>query len=157
MDVKESILKFLTLHNTMTLATVRDNLPYAASLFYANDGFNLYFVSSLNSRHSLNIDQIANVSVTINKDYSDSRMWKSIKGLQISGKAHLVPSQDVSAVKNVYFEKYPFAESIFRDRNVGSQNVGSQSADFRFFDIVPESIRLIDNETAFGYKQEISL
>ena len=40
-ELKGMVLDYLKTHNTMTLATTRDNRPWAASLFYANDGFTL--------------------------------------------------------------------------------------------------------------------
>ena len=39
-------------HITMTLATARDDQPRAATVFYANDGFDLYFISDPDSVHS---------------------------------------------------------------------------------------------------------
>lgn len=81
---KEAVKQFLKEHNTMSLATSYGNSPYAASLFYASDGFVLYFFSRPESRHVINILLNPDIAATINKDYME---WRIIKGLQIRGKA----------------------------------------------------------------------
>jgi hypothetical protein len=147
--MKETILQFLGNHNTMSLATSRDNNPFAASLFYANDGFTIYFLSNPNSDHSINFSQNPNVVITINKDYSE---WRMIKGLQINGKAYKVSEDELPAAINAYSKKHPFVKSICKD---GNSNFSG--TEVRFFKVVPERIRLIDNQVAFGFKVEIRI
>ena len=148
-NIKETILGFLNNHHTMSLATSRDDCPFAASLFYANDGFIIYFLSSPVSQHSLNLSQNPNVAITINKDYSE---WRMIKGLQIIGKADKVPEEELPIVIKTYSEKHSFVRLILWDRNFSSRIV-----DVGFFKVIPETVRLIDNEVGFGYKVEIHI
>ena len=147
--IKETILEFLNNHNTMSLATSRDNDPYAASLFYANDGFTIYFLSNPDSDHSINFSQNPSVAITINKDYSE---WRMIKGLQIKGRACKVSEDELPAAIKSYSKKHPFVKFICRDGNFTFSVIGVQ-----FFKVIPERIRLIDNEVAFGYKVEIQI
>jgi hypothetical protein len=147
--IKEAILELLNSHHTMSLATSKDNRPFASSLFYANDGFTIYFLSSSKSQHSLNIYQNPEVAITINKDYSE---WRKIKGLQIMGKAYKVSKEEIPQAMRVYSEKYPFVKLIPAD-----VNFSLKIADIQFFKVIPETIRLINNEIAFGYKVEIRL
>ncbi|HWP93059.1 MAG TPA: pyridoxamine 5'-phosphate oxidase family protein [Thermodesulfobacteriota bacterium] len=147
--IKETILQFLDNHNTMSLATSRGNNPFAASLFYANDGFTIYFLSNPHSDHSMNFSQNPNVAITINKDYSE---WRMIKGLQINGKAYKVSEEELPAAIKSYSKKHPFVKFICRDGNPTFRMAG-----VRFFKVIPERIRLIDNEVAFGYKVEIRI
>jgi hypothetical protein len=112
--MKETLLQFLDNHNTMSLATSRGNNPFAASLFYANDGLIIYFLSNPDSDHSINFSQNPNVAITINQDYSD---WRMIKGLQINGKAYKVSEEDLPAAIKSYSKKHPFVKFICRDGN----------------------------------------
>jgi len=133
----------------MSLATSRDNSPFVASLFYANDGFTVYFLSSPKSEHSINLSRNPSVAITINKDYSE---WRKIKGLQIKGKAYKVSQQELPTAMKIYSEKHPFVKFIF-----GEGNFLPKIDDVQFFKVIPETIRLINNEVAFGYKVEIRL
>jgi hypothetical protein len=147
--VRETILELLNRHNTITLATSRDDTPFAASLFYANDGLTIYFISSPKSDHSINLSRNPNVAITINKDHSE---WRTIKGLQIKGKAYRVPEEELPKAIKAYSEKHPFVKLFF-----GDSGFSSRIEDVRFFKVIPETIRLIDNGVAFGYKVEIRL
>lgn len=147
--IKETILEFLNSHHTMSLSTSKDDRPFAASLFYANDQFTIYFLSSFSSQHAQNLSQNPHVAITINQDYSE---WRMIKGLQIRGKAYRVFEEELPVAVNVYSEKHPFVKLILEDRRFSPK-----VADVQFFKVIPETIRFIDNEIAFGYKVEIQV
>lgn len=146
---KEAVEQFLKEHNTMSLATSYGNSPYAASLFYASDGFVLYFFSRPESRHVINILLNPNVAATINKDYTE---WRNIKGLQITGKARKVPPAETGPARGVYERKYPFLNEM-----LPNEKSLIKAAEVDLFKVVPERIRLIDNEVHFGHKAEFRL
>lgn len=148
-ETKEAVKQFLKEHNTMSLATSYGNSPYAASLFYASDGFVLYFFSRPESRHVINILLNPNVAATINKDYME---WRIIKGLQIRGKACKVPPAETEPARGVYERKYPFLNEMLTNKKSSIR-----SAEVNLFKVVPEMIRLIDNDVHFGYKAEFRL
>jgi nitroimidazol reductase NimA-like FMN-containing flavoprotein (pyridoxamine 5'-phosphate oxidase superfamily) len=54
-QLRQQILDYLQSHNTMTLATSAGDLPWAATVFYASDDLQLYFFSSPEARHSINL------------------------------------------------------------------------------------------------------
>ncbi|WP_413112918.1 pyridoxamine 5'-phosphate oxidase family protein [Thaumasiovibrio sp. DFM-14] len=84
----DTINNFLSYHSTLSLASCQDNVPWSSDLFYVHDHrFNLYFISSSNTQHALNIARNPTVSVSISKQYE---RWESIKGIQIKGKAHVI-------------------------------------------------------------------
>ena len=80
LSLRERVLEQLAEHHVLTLATAGPEGPWAAAVFYAHDGLTLYFLSSPNSRHSLNIADGAEVAATIQRDYDD---WPGIHGLQL--------------------------------------------------------------------------
>jgi uncharacterized protein YhbP (UPF0306 family) len=148
-ELRKVVLDFLDTHSVMSLATALGGKPFAASLFYASCYFKLYYISSPESAHSLNISKNPSVAVTINKEYWD---WKQVRGLQINGTAHRVTGDEAEIARRLYFRKFPFAESILC---VGgfSQKVLSSC----FYKVEPHVIRLIDNSVEFGFKRELHL
>jgi len=86
-ELRQQVLTYLQSHNTMTLATVGSDGPWAAGLFYVNDGFDLYWLSDPDTQHSRNIAHNPHVAVTIHEDYRD---WRIIQGIQMEGAAEQV-------------------------------------------------------------------
>jgi uncharacterized protein YhbP (UPF0306 family) len=166
--LKETVLKYLKEHNTMTIATAKGENPWAAAIFYANDGFTLYFLSDLESRHSRDIAESPVVAVTIHEDYHD---WRKIKGIQMEGKAEAVTTEDeIAKAVATYVAKYSFTAAYLKllsspfPKIVGYlDNLLSKLPfvpglptipSFSFYKITPAKIRFIDNEKSFGHHEE---
>lgn len=148
--LKDTILNYLKGHNTMTLATSGEGGPWAASVFYANDGFTLYFLSEPTSRHSVDIEKNQMVAVTINEDYKD---WREIQGIQLYGHAGRVGSRRERAkALTLYRAKYPFVGKMLL-----SPKIARAIARVKFYKVVPRWIRFIDNRVEFGHKKEMTL
>ena len=75
-------LDYLAGHHVMTLATYGPEGLWAAAVFYANDGFQLYFLSAGHTRHARNMAASPQAAATIQEDYAD---WAAIKGIQLEG------------------------------------------------------------------------
>ncbi len=133
------MLAYLAEHVTMTLATSREGQPRATTLFYANDGFDLYFVSAVSSLHSIDLLANPSVAVTVSQDYAD---WRDIRGIQIRGKAEL-GAHDLKA-REVYLGKFPAAATFPEDS-------------FRYWFVHSEWIRMIDNTLGFAHKDDLTL
>jgi hypothetical protein len=155
----------------MTIATAKGENPWAAAVFYANDGFTLYFLSDPDSRHSKEIAENPVVAVTVNEDYHD---WRKIKGIQIEGKAELVTTEDETAkAVATYVEKYSFTAAYLKlmsspfPRIAGYLDkllsrlpfVPSLPTTFtaRFYKLTPTKVRFIDNEKSFAHHEEFTL
>lgn len=154
-ELKERILKYLIEHNTISLATVSNAKPHAASVFYVNIGFELFYVSNPDSRHSTFLAATPDVSGTINEDYHN---WLDIKGIQLEGKVSCVGS----LVKNprlvkAYVGKYPNVKDFFvSPRKLGAA-VAKKVSTVRFFKITPSRIFFLDNSLGFGHREELIL
>jgi uncharacterized protein YhbP (UPF0306 family) len=147
--MSEVVAGFLDGHSTMSLATSRDGSVYASSLFYASDGLTLYFLSDPGSAHSVNISLNPGVAVTISKDHSD---WKTVRGLQMRGRAYEVPEGESEPARKIIEKKYPFLVELF-----GMPELFRGARGIAFYKVVPETVRLIDNSVHFGYRAELSL
>jgi uncharacterized protein YhbP (UPF0306 family) len=133
------MLAYMADHITMTIATAHGARPHAATVFYANDGFDLYFISDADSVHSQ--DALANpqVFVTISQDYAD---WQSIQGIQLSGRVEVLA--DGGPAGGIYGAKFPFVADFPPEA-------------ITYWKITAEWVRMIDNTIAFAHKDEIDL
>ena len=150
-ELKQQIVSYLESHNTMTLGTCLDEVPWAATVFYASDGFKLYFFSVPDSRHCQNLAANPRVAVTIQEDYKN---WQEIKGIQLEGRVALIDSLTEKAkTMAVYARKYPDVIKLFTNPSSG---VFYQAfLKVKFYRVTPERIFYIDNLQGFGKRQEL--
>lgn len=169
-ELKETILGYLKEHIIMTLATVEDGTPWAATLFYANDGLVLYYLSAPTSRHSRNVKENSIVAVTVDEAPDD---WRKIKGIQMEGKVELVSmEEELAKAVAAYVAKFPFTAAYLKLIMSPFTKVtayltkvlrrlpfadGLPAAPAQFYKVVPGRIRFIDNERDFGHPRELLL
>ncbi len=151
--LKQQILDYLHSHNTMTLATSAGDVPWAATVFYASDEFELYFFSSPDSRHGQNLAANPRVAVTIQEDYKD---WRAIKGIQLEGRAVLVDGVlEKAKAMAIYARKYVDVIKLFTDPASGAFYKAFLKV--KFYRVDPEKLFFIDNQQGFGKRQELTL
>jgi hypothetical protein len=147
-DMRPVLREFLVTHSTLALATAgeQDGRPQVAPLFFASDDdFNIYWISSPDSRHSLNIADWDDVGAAV---YEQTWEWNGIKGVQIEGSARaVIGDEEHNRALAVYKAKFPFVNERF-------EALIEQSI---FYVLRPRWIRWLDNARRFGYKQEFSL
>ncbi len=152
-QLKQEILRYIETHNTMTLATSMGDVPWAATVFYASDDFELYFFSAPDSRHGQNLAANPRLGVTIQEDYHN---WREIKGIQIEGTARMVDSLTQKArAMAVYARKYPDIIKLFT--NPASGVFYKAFLKVKFYCVTPERVFFINNEQGFGKRQELIL
>lgn len=152
-ELKSQILDYMATHNTMTLATCRDDVPWAATVFYASDDLRLYFFSAPDSRHGQNLAGNARVAVTIQEDYRD---WRKIKGIQLEGRVAAVDSLiEKAKATAAYARKYPDVMKVFA--NPASGALYQAFLKVRFYCVTPAKVFFIDNEQGFGKRRELAV
>ena len=154
-ELKRVILQYFENHNTVSLATEKEGLPHAATVFYVNIGFGLYFLSSPTSRHARNFIHNHKVSATINEDYSN---WLLIKGIQLEGQVEslggILKNREIA---KTFVEKFPdVADFIFSPKKIG-QAIAKKVAKVEFYKLMPFKIYFINNELGFGHRDELIL
>ena len=142
-DTRARIIAYLGSHNTLTLATENNSIPFACSLFYVNDELDLYFVSETKTRHALNLAENFSVGVTISEDHRD---WRAIQGIQLDGTCEMLSPIQTARPLALYAKKFPFVATL-----------GAAMAKVKFYKITPRWVRFIDNTRGFGFKEEIDL
>lgn len=147
-DVRSELHAFLESQSTMALATAgdRDGRPQVAPLFFASGAaLNLYWVSSPDSRHSVNILSWNDVSAAI---FAHTWDWAGIKGVQLTGDAMAVTDdEERRRGLRLYSDKFPFVNDRFTELIENSV----------LYVLRPTWLRWLDNERRFGYKQEFRL
>jgi len=143
-DLATRIASLLDAHHVMSLATLGEDGPHAANLFYVRDGYALIWVSDPASRHSVHIEKHAGVAATIAANYRD---FSDVRGLQVHGQARRITNALERARARGRLEaRYPF----LRRRSEGNLREAYDRA--QFYRLDPERIVLIDNTCGFGSK-----
>lgn len=148
--LRERALDYLRGHHVMTLATHGSEGPWAAAVFYVNDGFTLFCLSAPSSRHCMNLAHSPRISATIQEDYAD---WPQIKGVQLEGIASEISGEEEARARRLYGEKYPVVGMLAQ----APAAIVKAMAKVRWYKIVPDRLYFIDNSAGFGHRDEIDL
>jgi uncharacterized protein YhbP (UPF0306 family) len=142
------VADYIAARNVMTLATQGPEGPWAAAVFYAGDGSSLVFLSSPESRHCRNLAQDARCAATIQEDCSD---WAGIKGIQLEGRVLELQGDERESAQRLYAAKFPVA--VPAD---APPAVREALAKVRWYRLLAERLRFIDNGKGFGHREEFA-
>ena len=145
--MRKQVLEYLRQHQVMTLATIGTEGPWAATVFYVNEDFELYFLSSGHTRHSQNISENSRAAAAIQEDYKD---WPSIKGIQLEGVVSQLQGADRRRARSLYEEKYQFIKNATTQIRLGLARAN-------WYQLIPSRLYFIDNSKGLGHRDEISL
>ncbi len=105
-ELESTVIQFMDGLTTMTVVCCLDDLPWAAPVYYARQGFDLVFFSSPKSRHSLVLVENPQAAAAI---YGENRKWQEIRGLQMQGRVESVVSAlAVAKATATYMKRFPF-------------------------------------------------
>ena len=147
--VRARALALLQEHHVMTLATYDGGRPWAAAVFYASQGLDLFFLSKPSTRHARDLARNPRCAVTIQRDYSD---WPQIKGLQAEGRCSELQGEERTRAIACYGERFPLVARA-GGAPLAIARALSLVAWYRFR---PERLYLIDNTLGFGHRDELS-
>ena len=157
-ELRTRVLRYLQSHHVLTLATVGEDGPAAAALFYAcDDDFTLYFLSDPKTEHCRNLRQRPAVAVTVQDNVED---WQRIQGIQLWGTAaQLEDSDEAERAWAVYTARFPFVARLRTgtESEASDPALATQFQKVRLYKVVPRRIRLIDNTRGFAHKEELVL
>ncbi len=149
-NLRQTVLSFLDRQTVMTLATQGPEGVWAAAVYYANDKFTFYFLSSPESRHSR--DLIANpvVSAAIHEDSAD---WRNIRGVQLEGRASSIRGVERASAIARYAIKFP----LVRDLAQAPVEITEAFARMAWFKLETVRLFFIDNSLGLGHRDEIQV
>jgi len=148
--LRQTIADYLAGHHVMTLATQGDDGPWAAAVFYANDGDRLLFLSSPNSRHCRNLAKDPRCSATIHENYDD---WRQIKGIQLEGHVTEPRGEEQHRARRLYSQKFPIVGPLVDSPAA----VVSALARVHWYVLLPKRMYFINNSRGLGHREHIDL
>ena len=148
--LKTRVAQFLAAHHVATLASAGGDGPWAAAVFYVNDGNTLYFLSSPNTRHCRNLKDDPRVAATMQDDCRD---WQDIKGVQLEGQVSELSGDEETQARHLYAAKYPLVGQLAR----APAAIVKALARVRWYRLTPARLYFIDNSQAFGQRDELDL
>ncbi len=138
---------------TVTLATARGDVPWAAPVYYVNEGLTLYFFSSPESRHIQESSDGARVAAAI---YCPASSWQEIRGVQMSGEIRPVSMGPMALrVFRAYMRKYPFTAHFFETGQRIDFGALLQRFRVRLYRFEPSLVYYVDNSIRFGFREEV--
>jgi uncharacterized protein YhbP (UPF0306 family) len=149
-DARQLALSYLQSHRVVSLATLGSAGPWASAVFYASDGFTLFFLSAPTSRHCRNLADDPRVAATVQEDYSD---WQNIKGIQMEGLMTEIDGREEQYARRIYGEKFPLVGQPAQ----APVAIVKALAKVRWYQLVPSRVYFIDNSAGFGQRDEIVL
>lgn len=133
--VDSRIVKFIEAHHVMSIATVADNQPYCANLFYSYMvQENLFvFTSARDTLHARQMMDNSCVGATI---VLETRSVGRVQGVQITGRVFAPDEQLSRQARHSYTCRFPYAVV----------------ADLTLWCMEPAMMKLTDNRLGFGTK-----
>jgi uncharacterized protein YhbP (UPF0306 family) len=148
--MRNKVLAYLSTHNVMTLATCGPGGPWAAAVFYANRDFELYFLSSPDTRHALELARDPRVAAAIHEDYRD---WREIQGIQLSGRVERLHGTAREAALDCYRTKFGF----LADTSEALAPVLAALEKAGCYQLTPSEAHFVDNTSGFGRRARVPL
>jgi uncharacterized protein YhbP (UPF0306 family) len=148
--LRARVLAYLRAHHVMTLATHGRAGPWAAAVFYASEGFKLYFLSSPASRHCRELAARPAAAATIQEDYAD---WPQIKGVQLEGAVRELRGAQAEHARRLYGEKFP----VIRRLAGAPAAIAAAMNKVRWYELTPARLYFVDNAAGFGHRDEVAL
>jgi len=130
----------------LTLSTTDGDLPWSAPLFYCTDNdYNFYYISQMDSLHTLHILKNPNVAFAIFDSHAKEGQGN---GVQASGKTRLLESDDeIREALNYY-------HSTFIECKPGDFTGGKP---YRIFKISPDKFYVLDPDADVDKRVEVNL
>lgn len=144
-EPRAQALAYLQEQHVMTLATQGPAGVWAAAVFYAADGFSLYFLSAQSTRHAQNIAENPRCAAAIQENYAG---WREIKGIQLEGVVRRLSGEEERAAIALYTRRFPFLSDA-------PQAIRDAFAKVSWYELKPDRLYYLDNSKGFGHRDTI--
>ena len=145
-DALARVLELLARFHVLTLACRDAEGSWAAAVFFASEGLDLYFVSSPDSRHARSLSFDARLAGEIHGPADD---WRSIVGLQLSGEVQRLAQAEVPGARRCYGARFPFVDS---GQGTADRELDRALAKAAWYRLRIDEAVLIDNTRGLGQR-----
>lgn len=148
---------FLNSETVLTIATADACGAWSAPVLYVADTqaepFELYFLSSSNSRHISGLPLSGSAAVSIYTEYTGA--WQSIRGVQIHASITQVAESEKASIAQRYFARFPEVKALI-DRPASEQEtrIGKAFGKSHFYRVTPSFVRFTNNSDSFAGRTE---
>jgi len=140
---------------TMTLATARNDVAWAAAVYYVFFKSAFYFLSAPDSRHIKEALENGRASSAI---YASGSTWQEIRGLQMSGSIQPVEGRlEAFQVLRVYLKKFPFTKEFFKKDTSMDPKSFWERFGVKLYRFKPSLVYYLDNRIRFAFREEVEL
>jgi uncharacterized protein YhbP (UPF0306 family) len=139
-ELRKLVLDYLSINKRMSIATCKDNVPWAATVMYVYDrDLNIYFLSKIETRKVQNILVNIKVAATINEVTGGIG---KVRGVQLEGECRMVGRLEAAIVYALFLKKYFW----LKDYIPSARQMFARAIRDRLFKITPERIYYLDDE-----------
>lgn len=139
MSVEELLKQYLPSVNIMQLATSVNDQPWTCTVhYYSDNNFNLFWLSTVDRRHSQEIKQNPRVSAAI-VIHENTPTEKYIIGISVEGTAELVDEKNGEKALNGYAKKHHSSPGFIED-------VRSGKNPHKLYRLKPSNIVMFNNK-----------
>ncbi len=121
------------------------NTVITLAVFYASEGFDLYFLSAPQSRHAKALAQSGRAAITIQ---DNNIPWTEIKGIQAEGSVVCLAGDERQRAIKVYSKQHPL---VLEPPTVIARALAKVS----WYQITPDCVYFINNSAGFGRRARI--
>jgi len=141
--------------STMTLATCRESVAWAAPVYYVFLKSAFYFFSDPESRHIVEALESGQASGAIHGFASG---WQEIRGIQMTGRIETLSMGLESAeVIRVYLKKFQFTKNLFSSGVALNLDAFTSRFRVKLYRFKPTLIYYLDNSLRFGFRERVML
>lgn len=141
--------------STMTLATCKENVAWAAPVYYVFLKSAFYFFSDPASRHILESLESGQASGAV---HGFAEGWQEIRGIQMTGRIEALSMGVESAeVIMVYLKKFQFTKELFSSGIPLNLDAFTSRFKVKLYKFNPTLIYYLDNSFRFGFRERVML
>jgi uncharacterized protein len=141
--------------STVTLATCRENVAWAAPVYYVFHKSAFYFFSDPSARHIVEALESGQASGAIHGFASG---WQEIRGIQMTGRVETLGMGLESAeVIRDYLKKFQFTKEFFSSGGVMNLDAFTSRFRVKLYKFKPSLIYYLDNRFRFGFRERVLL
>lgn len=138
--LKGHILDYLSQNKRMSLATSKDNVPWASTVLYAYDpDFNIYFLSDADTRKVQNMLDNPKVAATINEVTGGIG---KVQGVQLEGECSPVGKVEAAKGYALFLKRYFWLKDYISSPSA----MFSKAIKNRLFKITPKKVYYLNDE-----------
>jgi uncharacterized protein YhbP (UPF0306 family) len=139
MDVKQLVKGYLDQTHTLQLATSENDQPWVCTLhFYADDGLNIYWISTEARHHSQQIKNNHNAAATI-LVHENTPQEDYVIGITMAGQAEYIGERVEDHIGQAFLEKHRKDPGLLTDISNGKNP-------HKFYRLTPSKIILFDTK-----------